>query len=121
QSHKLFADAAHTLQVPVSIDPFFVHVKDLPDDDEFYVRDWTGGGQHDQGQEPSTHPVFYTASDVWNRLTDAPGGFAGDAPVNELPQEAANGLNYAFLRVGRKAVAAPGSPDVPVAAHFFYA
>jgi hypothetical protein len=120
-TQTLFADAAHTMSVQASIDPFFFHVADAPSDSDFYVRDWTDAGGHDEGQEPSTHSVFYTTSDVWNRLTDVAGAFVGDAPVSELPQEAASGPNFAYVRVGRKAAASMGAPAVDVTAHFLYA
>lgn len=120
-TQTLFADAAHTMVVQASIDPFFFHVADAPGDSDFYVRDWTDASGHDEGQEPSTHSVFYTTSDVWNRLADAAGAFVGDAPVSELPQEAASGPNFAYVRVGRKAAAPMAAPAVDVTAHFLYA
>jgi hypothetical protein len=120
-THTLFTDAAHTTTVQASIDPFFFHIADAPGDSDFYVRDWTDAGGHDEGQEPSTHSVFYTTSDVWNRLTDAAGAFVGDAPVSELPQEAGSGPNFAYVRVGRKAAAPMAAPAVNVTAHFLYA
>src|SRR6185295_14045779 len=40
-THQLFTNAAHTVTVPASIDVFFVHVTDMPDVQDFYVRDWT--------------------------------------------------------------------------------
>src|SRR6202035_5748679 len=52
-----------------SIDPFFFKATMLDPDRDFYVRDWTDTslGTHDEGQEPSTNPIFYETSDVWNK------------------------------------------------------
>lgn len=89
--------------VNVSIDPFFFHVDELDDDEDFYVRDWTDNATtHDTGLEPSTHPVFYTTSDVWNRRTNSSGGFnANDQPISQDPQISSLGNNFAFARVHR--------------------
>ncbi|MEM7309680.1 MAG: sialidase family protein [Planctomycetota bacterium] len=95
---------ANTGTVAVSIDPFFFHVQEIPDDQDFYVRDWTDSAtDNDAGLEPSTDPIFFTTSDVWNRRTDAPAPFsANDRPQSEDPQVAVLGDNYAFARVHRK-------------------
>lgn len=105
--------------VAASIDPFFVKVTTVEDRDDFYVRDWTDSpASGDNGAEPSTHPVFYVSSDVWNRRGTLPGGFANDQPENE---DAGNGAgnvgdNWAFARIRRKASAASGVQNVR--AHF---
>ena len=98
-----------------SVDPFFFHIAMVEPVDDFFVRDWTEPGGHDKGQEPSTHPIFYTSSDVWNRLTNDSGspGNAG-APPHADPQP---GENFAFLRIGRKKTGAA----VDITPHFFYA
>lgn len=70
---NLFGDAAHTFVVPASVDPFFFHIAMMTPDNDFFVRDWTEGGNHDPGLEPSTHSIFYTSSDVWNALTNVSG------------------------------------------------
>src|SRR5208283_2465690 len=64
--------ATHTLEdlanhpVAGSIDPFFFHVNTVAPWDDFYVRDWSNSPtSHDEGQEPSTDPDFYSFSDVW--------------------------------------------------------
>ncbi|MGA7304077.1 MAG: hypothetical protein WBW88_04355 [Rhodothermales bacterium] len=90
--------------VNVSIDPFFFHVQNLAENRDFYVRDWTDSAtDNDPGLEPSTDPVFYNTSDVWNRRTNAAGGFtANDRPDSQDPQFAAAGDNYGFARVHRK-------------------
>jgi hypothetical protein len=97
--------------VAVSIDPFFFRQTELAADADFYVRDWTDSTTSaDTGLEPSTHPVFYVTSDVWNRQTDTPGGFnANDQPNSENPRNGPGSLgdNWAFARVHR---AASGSP-----------
>ncbi len=95
---------ANTANVNVSIDPFFFIVQQIPDDQDFYVRDWTDNSTtFDTGLEPSTHPVFYSTSDVWNRRSNAPGGFnANDQPQSQNPQVSTLGNNFAFARVHRK-------------------
>lgn len=91
-----------------SIDPFFYKVTELPDSLDFYVRDWTASTTSaDPGLEPSTHPVFYATSDVWNSRSTTSGGFnANDQPISEDPQTSAFGHNYAWARVHRKALGA---------------
>ncbi len=119
-THKLYAEAAHTTEVRASIDPFFFEVDALTPDLDFYVRDWTDDATHgDNGAEPSTHPQFYTTSDVWNRRDPTPGPFVNDQPSNE---DAGNGAgtvgdNFAFARVRRNA---PGTA-LAVNAHFLVA
>ena len=125
-THQLFADAAHTMPVATSIDPFFFHITELAPSEDFYVRDWSNGpapANHDQGQEPSTNPVFYLNSDVWNRRSNTTGTFdaATDRPDHENPWETAMGHNYAFTRISRKAAAAAGSPHRSVTANFLFA
>ncbi len=94
----------NTANVNVSIDPFFFSVKQISDDEDFYVRDWTDSStSNDVGLEPSTDPVFYNTSDVWNRRTNAPAPFSvNDRPQSEDPQIASLGNNFAFARVHRK-------------------
>jgi hypothetical protein len=105
--------------VQVSIDPFFFKSVEVPPEDDFYVRDWTGSPTSgDNGLEPSTHPYFYTTSDVWNRRGTLPGPFPNDQPSNE---DAGNGSltigdNWAFARIRRNAPAASGTKTVT--AHF---
>lgn len=125
-THQLFADAAHTTPVSTSIDPFFFHITELAPSQDFYVRDWSNSpapANHDQGQEPSTDPVFYLNSDVWNRRSNTTGVFdvATDRPDHENPWETSMGHNYAFTRISRKATAAPGSPDRNMTANFLLA
>jgi len=120
-AHILYADAAHTTQVPPSIDPYFFEVSTISPDQDFYVRDWTNDATHgDNGVEPSTNPVFYATSDVWNRRSTSPGAFINDQPDN---RDAGNGTgplgadigdNWAFVRVRRNA----GGAATPVTAHF---
>jgi len=89
----------------VSIDPFFFRVTELADEADFYVRDWTDSPtSRDTGLEPSTNPVFYFTSDVWNRRSNMPGAFnANDQPQSRDPQISTLGNNFAFARVHRKA------------------
>ena len=116
-SHKLYAEAAHTTEVPLSIDPYFFEADTLAPASDFYVRDWTTDATHaDKGVEPSTNPVFYTTSDVWNRHNGSPGPFVNDQPTN---QDAGNGSgnagnNWAFARVRRNVT----GPSASVTAHF---
>ncbi|TMK75804.1 MAG: hypothetical protein E6G48_00765 [Actinobacteria bacterium] len=74
---------------------------------DFYVRDWTDNATSgDDGVEPSTHPYFFTTSDVWNRRSNAPGPFnANDQPTNENPRNGSgvHGRNWAFARIRRNA------------------
>jgi hypothetical protein len=121
--------ATHTLTdlasnpVAASVDPFFFHVSDVTPSTDFYVRDWSDSPTvHDNGQEPSSNPVFYLNSDVWNRRENIAGGFdlGTDRPNHEDPQDAVVGPNFAFVRVNRNAPAAGGSP-VLVTAAFLYA
>jgi hypothetical protein len=114
-TNTLYADAAHTMPVDASIDPFFFKVTELPAADDFYVRDWTESPTSgDDGAEPSTHPLFFTTSDVWNRRSSSPGPFPDDQPTAE---DAGNGDgplgdNWAFARIRRNALPASGSQTV---------
>lgn len=112
---KVLLDLNGTTPVPPSIDPFFFRVSG-PD---FYVRDWTDTpSSHDTGIQPSTNPVFYVTSDVWNRRNDTLGTFnADDQPDHQDPQAAALGSNYAFVRIHRNTTGI--SQDVT--AHFLFA
>ena len=107
-----------TTLVNPSIDPFFVRSIELDAGADFYARDFTNSpSSFDNGLEPSTDPVFYTDSDVWNRQSASPGGFdANDRPVSELPLDPP-ASNYAFARISRNA---PGAAAT-VTAHFLYA
>jgi hypothetical protein len=123
-TQTLWTDGTHSGTAQTSIDPFFFHVTTLLPFQDFFVRDWTDASGHDPGLEPSTHSVFYTTSDVWNRVTDTasdtPGGLSSaSAPQHKDPQDAMGGQNFAFLRVGRKGIAPVGG-DVQVTAHLLY-
>jgi hypothetical protein len=121
-SSKLFGNDGVT-EIPASIDPFFFKVTAIEEQDDFYVRDWTDTSlSHDTGVEPSTNPVFYATSDVWNQRSDvAPTFDANDRPIHESPQIAGLGDNFAFVRVHREAAAPPGTPKVDVQTHFLFA
>lgn len=101
---NVLRNQTNTANVAISIDPFFFEAEQMPDDQDFYVRDWTdNGATFDIGLEPSTKPVFYRYSDVWNRRTDIPGGFdANDRPLHQDPHLATAGNNFAYARVHRK-------------------
>ena len=105
--------------VAASIDPFFVRFLEVEPPDDFYVRDWTDSPTSgDTGLEPSTHPVFYATSDVWNRRGTLPGAFPNDQPDNENAGNGAGNIgdNWAFARIRRNAPASSGSKTVT--AHF---
>src|SRR6185295_6010746 len=71
-THQLLNSAGGA--VPVSIDPFFFEATELTTGNDFYVRDWTNSPTSgDNGAEPSTDPIFYNRSDVWNRRGTLPG------------------------------------------------
>ena len=109
---KLFALDGVTVVNP-SIDPFFFKVPGLqsPTGSDFYVRDWTNSAAtHDTGLEPSTNPVFYATSDVWNQRTNAAPSFVSDQPQNQDPQNAAT--NFAFARISRNAIGAAETVNV---------
>lgn len=116
---KLLGNDGHT-EISPSIDPFFFKVEAVSAQDDFYVRDWTdSAASYDTGVEPSTNPVFYETSDVWNQLDgSAPIIQADNLPAHQIPQA---GDNFAFVRVSRRAAPDPGSPPVTVTAHFLYA
>ena len=107
--------------MPVSIDPFFVtaHARSWPDAD-FYVRDWTDSPTSgDNGVEPSTHPVFYLTSDVWNRQHERrPAAFNAERPAAErVPEDGAGErgpATTASCRIRRNAVGRAAT----VTAHF---
>jgi hypothetical protein len=109
-------DTDGTTEVAVSIDPFFFRVTDIEESADLYVRDWTDSAtSHDTGLEPSSNPWFYVNPDVWNRRSNAPGGFTvNDQPINQDPQMAAMGSNFAFCRTSRNAT---GSAET-ASAHF---
>jgi hypothetical protein len=121
-THQLFADSTLTTTATPSFDPFFFHITNLPATADFYVRDWTTSpSSHDNGEEPSNGPDWWTMSDVWNRLTNINGGFnTNDQPNQQNAQDATTGHNYAFVRVHRNAAPMTG-PDVNVTARFVYA
>jgi len=122
-THQLFSDAAGSTTVSPSVDPFFFSVTNEPPSEDYYVRDWTASStSHDNGEEPSTNPVWWTTSDVWNRITNTAGAFnASDQPDNQMAQDATSGHNFAFARVHRKAAAPSGSPDEQVSTSFLFA
>jgi hypothetical protein len=124
-SHNLYADAGHTVLVTPSVDPFFFHIMILQPYQIFYVRDWTdSASSHDNGEEPSTNPNWWTTGDVWNRLTNTAGGFnANDQPNSQTAQDhtSISAHNYAFVRVHRNQAAPGGSGNTTVTARFLYA
>jgi hypothetical protein len=116
-SQTLFAADGIT-PVPISIDPFFFELTELARQQDVYVADWTDSATlFDRGVEPSTEPVFYNRSDVWNRHANAPGAFDGaNRPQNELPKNGPgiHGRNFAFARIRRRGTGAA----VAVNTHF---
>jgi hypothetical protein len=90
----------------------------LPTD--FFVRDWTNSAtNHDTGSEPSTNPVFYETSDVWNQSTTTPEAPVNDWVLGDPPDR--GGSNFAFARVSRRAPAAPTVPATSVTVDFLSA
>ena len=90
--------------VRASIDPFFFHVSELDEIEDFYVRDFTNDlTDFDKGIEPSIEPRFCITSDVWNRQSSAPGSFtAENQPEDEKVLGWLAGSNFIFTRVHRK-------------------
>jgi hypothetical protein len=96
------------------------HVGRLDFTSDFYVRDWTDSATiHDLGQEPSSHPVFYRTSDIWNRRVSDPGLFVNDRPAHQNPQagDGAAGDNVVFARISRNTA----DTQEAVRAHFMVA
>ena len=104
--------------VPVSIDPFYFHWVAGSLDRDVYVADWNDStASHDTGIEPSSHAVFWTTSDVWNRQSNAAGGFNPLGGPNGQDARAGSGMagnNYAFVRVRRNGSGSAAN----VTAHF---
>ena len=93
-------------------------VTDLPSD--FFVRDWTiNAGDHDTGIEPSTNPVFYETSDIWNQVSNTPYSPVSDWVLGDAPVR--SGSNFAFARISRRAAASSTSAPVTVTAQFMAA
>jgi hypothetical protein len=109
--------------VPVSIDPFFFSYTTVDPSADFYVRDWTASPvSFDTGVEPSTNPVFYTTSDVWNQQSNvAPTFNALNQPNSQDAQVASLGPNYAFARIWRRAPASSTAASAVVTAEFLFA
>jgi hypothetical protein len=116
-SHQLLG-TDNTTVIGGSMDPFFFQVTEITDDNDFFVRDFTNSTtDFDPGLEPSTYPWFYVNSDVWNRRSNAAGGFNGNnQPQSEDPWQTTDGHNYAFARVHRKAAGAAQN----VTLHYLY-
>jgi hypothetical protein len=115
---NLLGTDGHTV-VPVSIDPFFLSVVEVPASSDFYVRDWTDTPTSgDDGTEPSTHEDFWDFSDVWNQNSTnvALPPNANDQPQTENALAGAD--NYGFARIRRNQLPAAGSGSVNVTAHF---
>jgi hypothetical protein len=118
-ANKVLRDLTNTATIAVSIDPFFFKSQELATGLDFYVRDWTDGpASGDTGLEPSTHPVFWITSDVWNRRGTLPGTpFPNDQPANEPAGNGPGNIgdNWAFARIRRNA---PSAGTQTVKAHF---
>ena len=109
---KLFGLDGVSVVAP-SIDPFFFKVIQIDGgaNSDYYVRDWTDSAAvHDTGLEPSTNPVFYATSDVWNQRANVAPTFVGDQPQSQDPQN--NASNFAFGRVSRNAAGAAETVNV---------
>jgi hypothetical protein len=109
---KLFALDGVTVVAP-SIDPYFFKVTAIegPGSSDYFVRDWTeSAAVHDTGLEPSTNPVFYATSDVWNQRSNVAPTFVADVPQSEDPQSGAG--NFAFARISRSATGSAATVNV---------
>ena len=97
-------------EVGASVDPFYVRYSDVEPEQDFYVRDWTG----DNGVEPSTHPVFWAESDVWNRGAASAGPARAGEPAHALPRNGSGeaGENRMFAAIRRRRRADEGTTTV---------
>ena len=87
---------------------------------DFFVRDWTtNANDHDTGIEPSTNPVFYETSDIWNQVSNTPYSPVSDWVLGDAPVR--SGSNFAFARISRRAAASSTSAPVTVTAQFMAA
>ncbi len=86
---------------------------------DFYVRDWNAGATFDNGAQPSTNPVFWHTSDVWNQSAAAVEAAGPDGSIVGDPPSRA-GSNFVFARVSRRAKAASTAPPAVVTVNFFY-
>lgn len=116
-THQLLGTNGTTV-IGGSMDPFFFQVTEITDSNDFFVRDFTNSTtDFDPGLEPSTYPWFFVNSDVWNRRSNAAGGFNGNnQPQSEDPWQTTDGHNNAFARVHRKAAGAAQT----VTLHYLY-
>lgn len=116
-THQLLGTNGTTV-IGGSMDPFFFQATELAENNDFFVRDFTNSvTDFDPGLEPSTYPWFYVNSDVWNRRSNAAGGFnANNQPQSEDPWQTIDGQNFAFARVHRKAAGAAQN----VSLHYLY-
>ncbi|HTR11713.1 MAG TPA: hypothetical protein VMI72_00310, partial [Roseiarcus sp.] len=86
---------------------------------DFYVRDWTATPSYfDDGTQPSTNPVYWATSDVWNQSTNVASAPGPDGYVRGDPPSR-TGSNYAFARVSRRAPAAASAPNATVKVNFY--
>ena len=86
---------------------------------DFFVRDWNASPNFDNGAQPSTNPVFWATSDVWNQNSTTPEAAGPDGSVVGDPPTRA-GSNFAYARVSRRAPATSTAPAAPVTVNFFY-
>jgi hypothetical protein len=86
---------------------------------DFFVRDWNASPNFDNGTQPSTNPVFWATSDVWNQSTGTAAAPGPDGSVLGDPPSRA-GSNFAYARVFRRAPAMSTAPDATVTANFFF-
>ncbi|MGI9102537.1 MAG: hypothetical protein ACR2IF_08845 [Terriglobales bacterium] len=100
--------AAGTIRVYASADR-------IPSD--FYVRDWNASPNFDNGAQPSTNPVFWATSDVWNQSTNTPEAAGPNGSVAGIPPSRA-GSNFAYARVSRRAPAMSTAPNATVTVNF---
>ena len=84
------------------------------------MRDWTAApSAFDDGSQPSTNPVYWTTSDVWNQSTNVASAPGPDGYVRGDPASR-TGSNFAFARVSRRAPAAASAPNATVKVNFYW-
>jgi len=86
---------------------------------DFYVRDWNASPNFDNGAQPSTNPIFWANSDVWNQNTNTPAGPGPDGSVVGDPPSR-TGSNFVYAQVSRRAPAMSTAPTATVTVNFFF-
>jgi hypothetical protein len=85
---------------------------------DFYVRDWNASPAFDNGAQPSTNPIFWATSDVWNQSTNTPTAPGSDGSVVGDPPSRV-GSNFAYAQISRRAPAMSTAPAATVTVNLF--